>query len=169
MRWIALGTVMLATALCFDHSQGGADDDIVFEPKAFVDLPDYGMITVSGTLTGDGTGYKNNTITISCFKDRRECYIASIQQIGHNHMGSIDVDIFPIMKWNADEVVAAGDITELNCSRTTIVIERKSKAAQYVQEPVNQTRPRCLKFPDPKVHKWTIKDPPLWKEMFGKK
>ena len=79
------------------------------------------------------------------------------------------MDIFPIMKWNADEVVAVEDITELNCARITIVIERKSKTAQYVREPVNQTRPWCLKFPDPKVYKWTIEDAPGWKDMFGKK
>ena len=51
MRWIAVGTLMLATALCFDHSRGGADDDIVFAGKVFTDLPDYGSIAISGTLT----------------------------------------------------------------------------------------------------------------------
>jgi hypothetical protein len=170
MRWIAVGTLMLATALCFDHSRGGADDDIVFAQKLFTDLPDYGLITISGTLTGDGIGYKNNTISISCYKDRRECYIAYVEQIGHNQIGRMqDVDIFSITKWNADEVVAVQDIIELNCTRTTIVIERKSKTAQYVREPVNQTRPWCLKFPDPKVYKWTVEDSPGWREMFGKK
>jgi len=169
MRWIAVGTVMLAAALCLDHSWGGTDDDIVFAQKVFTDLPNYGLITISGTLTGDGIGYKNNTISISCYKDRRECYIAHVDQIGFNQIGTIDVDIFPITKWNADEVVAVEDLTELNCARITIVIERKSKSAQYVREPVNQTRPRCLRFPDPKVYKWTVEDSPGWKEMFGKK
>src|SRR5215470_5042750 len=52
--------------------QGDATDNIVFAGKTFVDLPDYGSITVSGTLTGDGIAYKNNTISIACYKDRRE-------------------------------------------------------------------------------------------------
>jgi hypothetical protein len=150
--------------------QGGATDDIVFAGKLFTDLPDYGSIAISGTLTGDGIGYKNNTISISCYKDRRECYIAHVEQIGSNQIGRMqEVDFFPIMKWNADEVVAVEDITELNCARTTIVVDRKSKTAQYVREPVNKTRPRCLKFPDPKVYKWTVEDSPGWKEIFGKK
>src|SRR5262245_60437542 len=51
-----------------------------------------------------------------------------------NQIGSMqNVDIFPIMKWNADEVVAVEDIIELNCSRTTIVIERKSKTAHMFE------------------------------------
>ena len=148
----------------------GADDDIVFAAKLFTDLPNIGSVEISGTLTGDGIAHKNNTISISCYKDRRECYIAYVEQIGPNQIGRLqNVDIFPITKWNADEVVAVEDITEWNCARTTIVIERKSKTAQYVREPVNQTRPRCLRFLDPKVYKWTIEDSPGWKKMFGKK
>jgi hypothetical protein len=99
MRCIAVLTMMLATALCLDHSRGVAADDIVFAGKTFVDLPDYGSITISGTLTGDGIGYKNNTIRVSCYKDRRECYIASVEQIGHNQIGSLHgVDIFLIKR-----------------------------------------------------------------------
>jgi hypothetical protein len=51
----------------------GADDDIVFAQKLFTDLPDYGAVEISGTLTGDGIANKNNTISISCYKERREC------------------------------------------------------------------------------------------------
>ena len=157
---------MLAATLCLDHSWGGADDDIVFAGKLFLDLPDYGSIGISGTLTGDGIGYNNNTINISCYKDRRECYIASVEQIGRNQIGRMqNVDIFPIIKWNDDEVVA---VTELNCIRTTIVLERKSKTAQYVREPINQTT-QCLQFPDPKVYKWTIENSPGWEKLFGNK
>src|SRR5215475_6267659 len=140
MRFIAVGTVMLAAALCLDHSWGDVDDDIVFAAKLFIDLPYDGSVAISGTLTGDGVGYKNNTISISCFKDRGECYIASIEQIGHNQMGSMhSVDIFPITKWSADEVVAIQDV--MDCTRLTIVLERKSQTALYAREPINQTRP----------------------------
>jgi hypothetical protein len=169
MRWITVGTVMLAAALCLDHAWG-ADDDIVFASKLFTDLPNYGAVAISGTLTGDGVGYKNNTISISCYKDRRECYIAYVEQIGYNEIGRMqNVDIFPITKWNTDEVVAVQDITESDCAKTTIVIERKSQTALYAREPINQTRPQCNTFPDPKVYKWTIEDSPGWKKMFGKK
>jgi|SRR5215469_6167576 len=80
MRWIAVGTVTLAAALCLDHSWGDADDDIVFAAKNFVDLPYYGSVAISGTLTGDGVGYKNNTISI---------YIAYVEQIGPNQIGRL--------------------------------------------------------------------------------
>jgi hypothetical protein len=167
MRWIAVGTVMLAAALCLDHSWGGTDDDIVFAQKLFTDIPNIGSVGISGTLTGDGVGYKNNTISISCFKDRGECYVSSVQQIGHNQIGRMqNVDIFPITKWNADEVVAIQDV--MDCTRFTIVLERKSQTALYAREPINQTRPGCLAR-DKKVYKWTIEDSPGWKEMFGKK
>ena len=166
MRWIAVGTVMLAAAICLDHSWGGTDDDIVFASKLFTDLPDYGSVGISGTLTGDGIAYENNTISISCYKDRRECYIASVEQIGHNQIGRLQsVAIYPITKWSADEVVAVQDI--MDCTRTTIVLEHKSKTALYAREPINQTRPGCLAV-DKKVYKWTIEDSPGWKKMFGK-
>src|SRR5262249_61866668 len=87
MRWIAVGTLMLATALCFDHSRGGADDDIVFTGKVFTDLRDYGSVAISGTLTGDGIGYKNNTISIFCCKGRRECYVPSVEREGLQQIG----------------------------------------------------------------------------------
>src|SRR5262245_39935703 len=91
----------------------GADDDIVFAQKLFTDIPNIGAVGISGTLTGDGVGYKNNTISISCFKDRGECYVSSIEQIGHNQMGRMQsVDIFPIMKWSADEVIAVQDVMD---------------------------------------------------------
>ena len=77
----------------------GADDDIVFAAKLFTDLPNIGSVEISGTLTGDGIAHKNNTISISCYKDRRECYIAYVEQIGPNQIGRMqNVDIFPITK-----------------------------------------------------------------------
>jgi hypothetical protein len=166
MRWIAVGTVMLAAALCLDHAWGGTDDDIVFAQKLFIDIPNIGSVAISGTLTGDGVGYKNNTISISCFKDRGECYISSIEQTGPNQISRLhSVDIFPITKWSADEVVAIQDV--MDCTRFTIVLERKSQTALYAREPINQTRPGCLAR-DKKVYKWTIEDSPGWKKMFGK-
>src|SRR5262249_27037752 len=145
---------------------GGDDgDDIVFAGKLFTDLPDYGSIAISGTLTGDGIAYKNNTISISCYKDRGECYIARIEQIGHNHIGRMrDVEICSITRWHTDEVVAV----VVDCVKSTIVIERKSQTAQFVREPGNLTLPYCGK-PISKVYKWTVEDAPGWKEIIGKK
>jgi hypothetical protein len=165
MRWIF---VVLAAALCLDNSRAD-DEDIIFAAKLFVDLPRYGSVAISGTLTGDGIAYKNNAISISCFKDRQECYIAYIQQIGHNQMGRLQfVDIYPIAKWDDKEVVAVQEVGELDCARITIAITRKSQSALYVREPINQTRPQCSQFPDEKVYRWTIEDSPGHKRLFAK-
>ena len=170
MRWIAVGTVMLAAAFC-EHSWGADDDDlVVFAPKLFTDLPAHGSVVISGTLTGEGIAYKNNTVSISCYKTRRECYIAYIQQIAHNQMGQMQkVEFFRITKWSDDEVVAMQNVTQLDCVRATIVIDRKSKTALYVREPVNQTRSPCVRWPAPKLYKWTIEDSPGWEKAFGEK
>jgi hypothetical protein len=80
-----------ATILLFRQAPGVAsrDDDILFAPKNFVDSGDQ-WVGISGTLTGDGVAYKNNTMVVSCEKDRKECFFYSIEQIGHNHIGRLD-------------------------------------------------------------------------------
>src|SRR5262249_41666690 len=95
--------------------------------RIFVDFGDEG-VGISGTLTGDGVAYKNNTHSISCSKSRRECYVASIEQIGPNQIGRLDyVEIIPITKWSADEVVATTEEPlEFQCARMTIAISRKA-------------------------------------------
>ena len=64
------------SAVCVNNAWG-SDDDIMFDRKHVTDLGDSaGAIAVSGTLTGDGLGYKNNTYSIFCIKDRKECLVA---------------------------------------------------------------------------------------------
>ena len=93
----------------------------------------------------------------------------SIEQIGDHQIGRIDcVSIYPITKWNAYEITAAEELSDYGCSRTTITITRKSQNALWVEEPVNQTRPQCLKSYG-KVRKFTIEDSLGWKRVNGKK
>jgi hypothetical protein len=79
-----------ATILLFRQAPGAAsrDDDILFAPKNFADSGDQ-LVGISGTLTGDGVAYKNNTMVVSCEKDRKECFTYSIEQIGHIQIGRI--------------------------------------------------------------------------------
>jgi hypothetical protein len=51
-----------ATILLFRQAPGVAlrDNDVVFAPKNFADIGQ-SVVGISGTLTGDGLGYKNNT------------------------------------------------------------------------------------------------------------
>lgn len=149
---MALGSVML-----FVNSARCAEGDIIFDSKSFADN---GLaVGISGTLTGDGVLFKNNTYSIWCIKDRRECLIATIAQMSGsgNHIGRLDYPYtMPITKWTASEVVAADDPSDWSCFKTTITIERKSETALWVQEPINQANPACLKS-DTKIHKLTIK------------
>jgi hypothetical protein len=123
-----------------------ADDDITFAPKNFIDLGDE-SVGISGTLVGDDLAYKNNTRSLFCIKERKECYATAVEQIGPNLIGRLDyVMIYPITRWNAQEIVASEDVGEFGCSKTTITITRKSQNALWVEEPVNQSRPQCQKL-----------------------
>jgi hypothetical protein len=63
------------------------DDQIVFAGKAFYDSKQSGMdllVAISGTLTGKGLAYPNNTYAVSCDKEYKGCFVSFVQQIGHN-------------------------------------------------------------------------------------
>jgi hypothetical protein len=57
-----------------------ASDAILFPSKNFSDHADE-TVGISGTRTGDGVSYPNNTYAISCFKQRRECWVSYTEQI----------------------------------------------------------------------------------------
>jgi len=38
-------------------------------------------VYVAGTLTGEGVGYPNNSVAITCYKDGMECLTISVDQI----------------------------------------------------------------------------------------
>jgi hypothetical protein len=137
---------------------------IVFDNKNFYDSEAF--VTVSGTLTGDGLAYPNNTYSIACFKDRKECWISSVRAIGGMLIGRMDAPYeYEIRKWTPYEVVAVYDGT-FGCFKTTITIERKTENALWVEEPMNQAQPQC-KDAETKVRKYTIESPGL-KKAFGK-
>jgi hypothetical protein len=82
MRTIAL---CAALAVLLVQEAAATSDDIVFAPKNFADQGEF--VGVSGTLTGADIAYKNNTYAIACIKDRNECLVTSIEQIGPNQIG----------------------------------------------------------------------------------
>ncbi|MBN8982562.1 MAG: hypothetical protein J0I29_14990 [Rhizobiales bacterium] len=165
MRLLVIASMLATISI---GNSFAADDDIIFAPKNFSDMGDEAL-GISGTLIGADLGYKNNTYSIFCIKGRKECYVASIEQIGDHQIGRLDyVSFYPIRKWDALEVIASDDISDFSCSRTTITITRKSQSALWVEEPINQTRPLCQKSAG-KVRKFTIEDSPGWKRINSKK
>jgi hypothetical protein len=180
MRWVIFlcglligsGGTFAATRL--ETPKGNPLDGslIVFAAKFFADGKKWHQdefVTISGTLTGDGMAYPNNTYNVGCYRDRNECVVASVEQIGRNQIGRMEVPlIFPIIKWGEYEIVAADEPSEIQCAKATITIERDEGSLLWVEEPINQTRPFC-KYADTKLVKYTMESSPAWTKVFGEK
>jgi hypothetical protein len=142
-------------------------DQIVFSPKAFLDsetipalrgqIPPF--VNISGTLTGDGVDYPNNTNNIICHKDSKICLVSSIEQIGFNQVGRIaSPESYDIKKWDSDKIIATrGD----PCDDVTITILLRSEVVAWVREPIRQPSALCAN-PSTKIYKWTIENSPGW-------
>lgn len=137
-----------------------SDDDINFDRKFYYDTADTlsdGFVTLSGTLSGAELGYKNNTTNISCYKDRMECLITVIEQIGRHQIGRLrSPEPYKITKWDDFEIVSVDDSGPTSCVKVTVSVERKSKTALWVQEPINQARAFC-KNADTKIYNGRLK------------
>ncbi len=174
MRWVLLfaglmvGYVGGAGSIVYLHERNKdtGEMSIVFAQKSYYETP--ALVTVSGTLTGEGMAYPNNTYSIACFQDRKECWMTSVQAIGAQQIGRMDAPYeYEIRKWSQHEVVA-GDDGSFGCFKTTITIDRQSKQVLWVEEPVNQTQMMCAKSEN-KIRKYTIENSPGWIKIFGKK
>ncbi len=170
MKWLlvacgivvgAAGGVAATTYLQAHRGLANQDDQIIFARKNFYNSE--AVVIVSGALTGSDLAYPNNYYNITCYRDRKECIISNIEQIGHNQIGDmLGAMIFPVVKWDSDDIIAedqAGLPIPIGCSKVTLTIERKQEIVLWVQEPVNQTQPLCRNS-DTKINKWTIENPP---------
>ena len=148
------------------------DDQIIFSAKNFADPEQAGVsgfVSMSGTLTGDGLAYPNNTYNIGCSREQQICAVSSIEQIGPKQVSRmVGPQWYPIVKWNALEIVATDEPGTFGCVKITITIDRKQQSLLWLEEPANQNRPNC-KDSDINIHKYTIEDSPGWKKIFGKK
>jgi hypothetical protein len=162
-------TIALATFGCARHDE--LDHQIVFAPKAFFDSAQTtgeGYVYAAGTLTGDGVRHKNNTVAVTCYKDRMECLTYSVEEIGSNQVGRLDAPAsYPVTKWDAFEIVATGSADSVDCRKVTISIVRRSETIVWVEEAINQSRAAC-KDADTRVLKWTMEDSPGWKAIHSK-
>jgi hypothetical protein len=142
---------------------GEGDENLMFGEKVFYDASGSwgeGDVYITGTLTGPGVTYKNNSVAITCLHDRRECVTYSIEQIGPNQVGRLDAPAFwPVTQWSRYEVVASGPGDFPNCHRVTISIQRDRQTALWVTEPINQASSAC-KGANTQLYKWTVEDSP---------
>jgi hypothetical protein len=163
----------LLAAACSKQS----DQQITFGPKVFSASGEY--VYVTGSLTGDDVS--NNTVVINCEKQRMECVTFSVYQIGENQIGRpYGPDIYPVMKWDAREIIATQS-DEVHCLKTTISIKRESQdsgTVVWVEEPINQTSTHCKEQNDlvrkaglgpRRLRKFTIEDSPAWRRIHARK
>jgi hypothetical protein len=144
------------------------DNQLVFAPKNFYDSGmngEFGSVYISGTLTGKGLGYPNNTYAVSCYMRHKACFVAYVQQIGREQIGRMQNPAdYPIVKWNDNEVVAREEPSLSGCYRVTMTIDRKLKTLLWLEEPINQTKANC-RDSDTNIQKYTIEDSPQWKKI----
>jgi hypothetical protein len=142
----------------FAGAAHAADDDIFFSRKVFSDAGD--EVSIAGTVTGEGIGYPNNSTRITCIRARNECAVVSVEQIGFNQIGSIQIPFYlPITRWTDQEIIAGEMPPFAGCERTTIFITRKTQTVLWVQEPANQGYAFC-EHSDSRVQRWTVEDSP---------
>src|SRR5690348_2284641 len=98
------------------------ETEIMFARKMFYS-PAFGgaeFVAMSGTLTGEGMAYPNNTYAVTCWSDKKECYVSSVEQIGSNQIGRLDGPYsYPIAEWTETRIVARDEAPSLACRRTT--------------------------------------------------
>lgn len=135
---------------------------ILFDSKNYYDSDAF--VSVSGTLTGPGIAYPNNTYNVTCYQELKQCWSSDIEAIGDKHMGRLGPPSqFDVRSWAKNEIVAGYD-APFGCFKTTITIARASKVLLWVEEPVNQTKPFC-KDAKNETRKFTIEDSPGWKKL----
>jgi hypothetical protein len=175
MRWVLLlmglvvGFTGGAGSIIYLQMSGAKDTgemSIVFAPKNYHDTER--LVAVSGTLTGPGMAYPNNTYSIACYQEMKECWMTYVDAIGAQQIGRMDApSAYDIKSWTRNEVVAGYD-APFGCFKTTITIARSTKEVLWVEEPVNQTKPFC-KDAKNEIRKFSIEDSPGWKKIHGTK
>lgn len=152
---LALGGAVTAAA---------APNKIIFDSKSFHDSAQSGVpvdawVYVAGTLSGEGVAYPNNSVSITCQKDREVCEVVEVQEIGPNQIGRIaSPTIFPIVKWSKSEIVATDFLDYLHCRRVIISIDRKTQVASWIEQTDPQADPVDCRNAETKRYKWTIED-----------
>lgn len=170
-RWVLfpvgllVGFVGGAGSIIYLQMSNTKDTDemsIVFAPKNYCDTEQ--MVAISGTLTGPGMAYPNNTYSIACYQEMKECWMTYVDAIGARQIGRMDApSAYDIRSWTKNEIIAGYD-APFGCFKTTITIARSSKELLWVEEPINQTKPFC-KDAKNEIRKFSIEDSSGWKKI----
>lgn len=162
MKWLflvlglAIGTLSGAVGSLYFMER-----EIALATKYFVDKEDY--VVASGTLIDRSVGVANNSYTIACYKERKGCWIASLRQTDARSISRIEPPFqLTITQWTSSEITALADGV-LGCMKTTMTIERKTKEVLWVDEPVNQSEPKCKT--DERARTLHLESSPGWRKL----
>src|SRR6516165_8933723 len=72
-----------------ESQQKTLNDDIVLGNKMYYEGGE-DFVALHGTLTGQGLAYPNDSVAVTCWADRKECGVSSLEQIGQNQIGRLD-------------------------------------------------------------------------------
>ena len=140
------------------------NNNIIFGEKFCYENPDEDAVYVTGTMSGPGIAYPDNTVGLTFYRDRNYCSYTSVYATGANHIVRIDPPSeYDIVKWDGDEIIAED---RFNCQKITITIARKPQQVAWVVEPINQTKPDCIQS-SKSIAKYTSESSPGWKRIFG--
>src|SRR5260370_4427047 len=106
----------------------------VFYPKRFYDVgPNGDTVSAEGALVGNDVAYKNNRVSITCFKATGECWEIKIEVEGNKVLGIGGPVSYAISEWNKDVVVTKGRNL---CSEEVWALDRIQKIARFNRVPL---------------------------------
>jgi hypothetical protein len=158
----ALLSIVASTSLL-----AGCDDSTKDQPWALPEFQYYdagGFLSITGSLIGDDVGYKNNTWKIICVDGEKTCTVASVEEIGRNQLGEIDVGRWDVTNYNAQTITLDYNDPS-SCGHPMIVINRVARRVSYTSSPMNQDKDWCKKYnkfvhqQTARTNAWQIGDP----------
>lgn len=119
------------------------------------------FLSIRWTLPESGTGYANNPMIATCYKDETRCYIASRDPISDDQANLNPPPVLTITQWPdhiVDPIVATYGDNSDSCLKTTLNMYRSSDTAELIQEPINRSQTQC-KDAENIIYRWTIEEP----------
>ena len=108
----------------------------VLPSPVFMDLPDNGYVAFSGTIGGkEAIATPFNIFQGQCVQSEGVCRTQSVQKIGPNQLGSIDVTTFTIVKWTPDLIIAETGEDGPICVNISLQIRRGQEQVEYLRSP----------------------------------
>jgi hypothetical protein len=153
----------------FAHSTQAAKPTVyIFDDKRFMNSPDF--VYAAGTRTGQSISYPDNTWAIGCYREKMECWTASVEGISTDscQIGRVEWPSYmPVTKWTDDVIEAADELSPALCRKTTLSIDRRFQTVVFVVEPLNVTSSLCAGA-STTIDKSTLENSRWQRVMFGK-